>query len=133
MSNDVEDGVEYAELTGPARVAREVLLKFMAADDTVFVCTDVDGVEHDIARLYAVSTCEGAVYRIHAGYPPEELAEDGIEACREFRGDEDEFLVDEAEHDRMVRDGVLEEVDGQNVLVALSDRLLAAVDGKQES
>jgi hypothetical protein len=43
MSNDDEDGVEYAELTGPARVAREVLLKFMAADDTVFVCTDVDG------------------------------------------------------------------------------------------
>src|SRR5271163_2904369 len=112
MSTDNEDDIEYVELSGSAKIAKEVLLKFMGANDEAFVCTDVDGVEHDIARLYAVSKPEGALHRIHGGYPPEELAEEGgAEACREFRGDEDEFLVDDAEHARMVREGVIEEVD----------------------
>ena len=52
MSTDNEDDVE---LSGSTKIAQEGLLKFLVADDEVFVCTDVDGIEHDIARLYAVS------------------------------------------------------------------------------
>jgi hypothetical protein len=91
-----------------------------------FVCVDVEGVEHDLkppgSCYHIVSKPEGALHRIHAGYWPDELAEDGLEGCRHRRGyDPIEFVVAEAEHARMVRDGVIDVVGGQSLLAAMCD------------
>ena len=44
-----------------------------------------------------------------------------------------EFLVDEAEHVRMVRDGVLDEVEGQSVAEALAERVQALAQGRGDN
>jgi hypothetical protein len=104
-----------------------------ADQDENFVCTDIDGVKRDLSEgcYYITSKPQGPHHRIDAGYWPDELAEEGFEACRERRGyDPIEFLVTEAEHARMLRDGVLDDVDGQNVVKALAARVEALTQGR---
>ena len=103
-----------------------------------FVCTDTDGALHDLnppgSCYYITSKPEGSLHRINAGYWPDEIAEQGIEGCRQSRGyDPIEFLVAEIEHARMLRDGVLDVVEGQNVLEALCDRSDALPRGQREN
>jgi hypothetical protein len=89
------------------------LKRQLGADEENFVCTDVDGVRHDLtpSGYYITSRPERVLHRILASYPPHEIAEMGFEGCRQYRGyDPIEFLVDEIEHARMMRDGVLDEV-----------------------
>ncbi len=123
-------------------VAVAALLEMVSAgyDSENFVCTDVDGVQHDLRPPYYVeSKREGRLYRVFAGYPPDELAELGLEGVRAVRQqlgvlvfDPVLFLVTEAEHARMLRDGVIDAVDGQNVIKALCDRVLALHDGQRD-
>ena len=44
-----------------------------------------------------------------------------------------DFLVDDIEHARMLRDGVLDAVEGQNVLGALCERADALSRGQREN
>ena len=46
-----------------------------------FVCTDIDGVKHDLSPsgYYITSGSEGLLHRIHANYPPDEIAEIGFD------------------------------------------------------
>jgi hypothetical protein len=128
-----DDGVEEHVRT---RLALECVRKFALAGDRPknFVCTDIDGVRRDLNLYYVASKPEGRLHRINAGYPPDELVEEGgLEACRQFRGDPIEFLVAEAEHARMLRDGVLDVVDGQDVLQALCQRSDALLHGQREN
>lgn len=107
-----------------------------AEQDENFVCTDVDGARHDLSQgcYYIVSRPEGSLYRINAGYWPDELEEEGFEACRQRRGyDPIEFLVTETEHARMMRDGVLDDVDGQSVGEALAERVDTLLHGQREN
>lgn len=120
--------------------AREDVLKMVVADNAPgnFVCTDVAGVQHDLGApgtcYYIASKPEGPLHRIHAGYWPDELAEDGVEGCRRRRGYAPiEFLVTDEEYARMLGDGVLDAVDEQNVLEALCDRLNAVENGQREN
>ena len=83
---------------------------------------------------YITSKPEGSLHRIIAGYWPDEIAEQGIEGCRQSRGyDPIDFLVDDIEHARMLRDGVLDAVEGQNVLETLCDRADALSRGQREN
>jgi hypothetical protein len=98
--------------------------KFMAADndDGGFIVTDVNGAAHDLNLYYVKSVSEGAAHRIYADYPPDEIAEavaDGdldLKDCREFRGERFDFLVDEVTHAKMLDGGVIDTVEGVDVL-----------------
>ena len=110
----------------------------LGANDENFLCTDIDGVKHDLrpAGYYITSEPEGLLHRIHANYPPDEIAEIGFDAVHRFRGLDlipIEFLVDEAEHARMARDGVLDDVEGQNVVEALAARVGALAQGRDDN
>ena len=136
-NEDDFDGLEPEEQVHVRQAAKDVC-KMLAADSGNFVCTDIDGARHDLGETetcyYITSKPEGVLHRIHAGYWPDELAEQGVEGCRERRGyDPIEFLVDEAEHARMMRDGILDAVEGQNVLEALCDRVEALLHGQREN
>jgi hypothetical protein len=112
------------------------LRRHLGADDENFVCTDIDGAKHDLSPsgYYITSKPEGQHHRIDAGYWPDELAEEGFEACRERRGyDPIEFRVDEVEHARMVRDGVLDDVGGQSIVEALAERVEALAQGRDDN
>jgi hypothetical protein len=106
-------------------------------DDENFVCTDINGVKHDLrpSSYHITSKREGPHYRVNADYPPDEVAESGWEEVHRVRGADPipiEFLVDEAEHVRMVRDGVLDEVEGQNVLAGIHDKALDLIRNRPE-
>jgi hypothetical protein len=93
------------------------LHKMLLADSDAenFICTDVDGARRDLSSggYYVASKPEGSLHRINAGYPPDEVAELGFEGVRRFRGyDPIEFLVTEAEHARMLGDGVIDALEG---------------------
>jgi hypothetical protein len=110
----------------------------LGADDENFVCTDIDGVKHDLSPsgYYITSKPEGLLHRIHANYPPDEIAEIGFDEVHRLRGLDPipiEFLVDEAEHARMVRDGVLDDVEGQNVVEALAERAHLLAQGRGDN
>jgi hypothetical protein len=110
----------------------------LGADDENFVCTDIDGVKHDLSPsgYYITSKPEGLLHRIHANYPPDEIAEIGFDEVHRLRGLDPipiEFLVDEAEHARMARDGVLDDVEGQNVVGALAARVEALAQGRGDN
>ena len=67
--------------TGMLDRAVAALTRQIAADDKNFVCTDIDGVKHDLSPsgYYITSGSEGLLHRIHASYPPDELAEHGFD------------------------------------------------------
>ena len=97
----------------------------------------MDGVKHDLSPsgYYITSESEGLLHRIHANYPPDEIAEIGFDEVHRVRGADPipiEFLVDEAEHARMARDGVLDEVEGQNVLAGIHDMALDLIRNRPE-
>jgi hypothetical protein len=128
----------YKKLSGELKDAIDAIREYGMADnhDGVFICTDVNGVQHDLSPggYYIVSKPEGSLHRIFAGYPPDEIADAGFEAVRQLKGfDPIEFLVDATEHARMVRDGVLDVVDGQHVLRALMERASALLRGERGS
>ena len=105
-----------------------------ADDEESFICTDVDGVEHDLNLNYVNSTREGTLYRIHAGYPPDETTtEEGLAACRAYRSEPKEFLVTEVEHARMRRDGVLDAIEGQDIMAALVQRVGGLLEGSRDN
>ena len=54
MSDHTDD--DSIELEGPARTAREALLKYLVG----FVCTDIDGVEHDLAYFTPRARARGS-------------------------------------------------------------------------
>jgi hypothetical protein len=81
-----------------------------------FVVTDVAGEAHDLLRYYVTSEREGRLHRIKAGYDPKCVAEEGFEEIRQKSGyGPIEFLVNEAERDRTLADGEIDEVDGVDV------------------
>jgi hypothetical protein len=130
----------YKKLSGELKDAIDAIREYGMADnhDGVFICTDVNGVQHDLSPsgYYITSESEGLLHRIHANYPPDEIAEIGFDEVHRHRGLDPipiEFLVDEAEHARMVRDGVLDDVDGQNVVKALMERASALLRGERGS
>jgi hypothetical protein len=136
-NEDDFDGLEPEEQVRLLLAAKDVC-KMLATDSGSFVCTDIDGAQHDLSPpgscYYITSKPEGPLHRIHAGYWPDELAEGGIEGCRQSRGyNPIDFLVDDREHARMLRDGVLDVVGGQNVLEALCDRVDALSRGQREN
>lgn len=94
-----------------------LLRKYLSADSIPenFVVTDVAGETHDLMRYYVTSEHEGELHRVKAGYDPKCVAADGFEEVRRILGYEPiEFLVDETERDRMLADGVTDEVDGMD-------------------
>jgi hypothetical protein len=142
MNEYDEDGFEGLELEEHVRtrLADKGVRKMLVADNDSgnFVCTDTDGTHHDLSPpgscYYITSKPEGSLHRIIAGYWPDEIAEQGIEGCRQSRGyDPIDFLVDDIEHARMLRDGVLDAVDGKNVLEALCERAEALLRGQREN
>jgi hypothetical protein len=129
MTTDDAEGLEGLPKHIRIRLADKAVRKVVAADNHPenFVCADVDGVQHDLnppGSCYCVtSRPEGALHRINAGYWPDELEEEGFQACRRRRGyDPIEFLVTEAEHARMLRDGVVDFDNGRNVIEDLCMR-----------
>jgi hypothetical protein len=114
------------------------LQRQLGGADENLVCTDIDGVNQDLSPsgYYITSGSEGLLHRIHANYPPDEIAEIGFDEVHRLRGLDPipiEFLVDEAEHARMVRDGVLDDVEGQNVAEALAGRVEALAQGRDDN
>ena len=106
------------------------LRAWIVADDEALVVTDVDGAQHDLDYflVYVTSRREAdGTWRIFAGYDPacaEELREEGVSVVPT------EFTVTNAEHDRMLRDGVLDEVDGIHVGLALAERVEDLLKGR---
>jgi hypothetical protein len=145
MSEDNEDGFDGfdgLELEERDRVllGDKAVVKMLVADSDSanFVCTDINGAQHDLSPpgscYYITSRPEGSLHRINAGYWPDELAEESVEECRQRRGyDPIEFLVDDVEHTRMLRAGILDAVEGQNVLEALCARADARSGGRREN
>lgn len=91
-----------------------------------FVCTDIDGVRHNLrppeGDYYVASKPEGLFHRINADYWPNEIIREGIEGCRRRLGyDPIDFLVDDVEHNRMLREEAIHVVEGRDELQALWD------------
>jgi hypothetical protein len=133
------DGLEVEEHVR-VRLAHEDVRKMLFAGDDPedYVCTDVDGVQRDLnppgSCYYIASRPEGELHRINAGYWPDEIAEDGVEGCRQRRGyDPIDFLVDDVEHTRMLCAGMLDAVEGQDVLAALCHRADALSAGQRDN
>ena len=142
MSEDNEGGFDGLELEEHVRVrlGDKAVVKMLIADSDSgdFVCTDIDGAQHDLGEsgtcYYITSKPEGALHRINAGYWPDELAEESVEECRRRRGyDPIDFLVDAAEHNRMLRAGVLDAVEQQNVMATLCERADAVSRGERDN
>jgi hypothetical protein len=137
MSEDMMDD----DLHIRARLGREDVRKMLELSETHperFVCIDIDGALHDLSPsgYHISSEPEGRLHHIHANYPPDEIAEIGFDEVHRLRGLNPipvEFLVTEAEHARMLRDGVLDVVDEQNVLEALCHRSDALLRGQREN
>ena len=75
-----------------ARLGREDVRKMLEACDSHpehFVCIDIDGALHDPRRspsgYYITSEPEGRLHRIHANYPPDEIAEIGFDEVHRLR------------------------------------------------
>ena len=142
MSEDNEDGFGDLELEERDRVllGDKAVVKMLVADSDSanFVCTDIDGAQHDLrppgSCYYITSRHEGSLHRINAGYWPDELAEESVEECRRRRGyDPIEFLVDDVEHTRMLRSGILDAVEGQDILATLCERADALSRGQRDN
>jgi hypothetical protein len=118
-------------MKAPLHVAEAQLLTWIAVGDSALVVTDVDGGQHNFGEpgtcYYITSRREDALWRVCAGYWPDELA-DG--SWRQRAYDPVEFLVTPAEHDRMLRDGVLDEVDGVKVGEAFASRVEELLSGR---
>ena len=139
MSQD-DDGFDDA-LHVRARLGREDVRKMLEVSETHpenFVCVDIDGALQDLSpsAYHITSEPKGRLLRIRADYPPDEIAEIGFDEVHRLRGLNPipiEFLVTEAEHTRMLRDGVLDEVEGQNIMEALCHRSDALLRGQREN
>jgi hypothetical protein len=140
QGDDEFEGLDLEEHVR-ARLGREDVRKMLDVSETHpenFVCIDIDGALHDLrpSGYYITSKPEGRLHRIHANYPPDEIAEIGFDEVHRFRRLNPipiEFLVTETEHTRMLRDGVLDVVDGQNILEALCHRSDSLLRGRREN
>jgi hypothetical protein len=140
MNEYDEDDFEDFELEKHVRRAIKDVRTMLVADSDPrnFVCTDTDGARHDLSPsgYYITSKPEGLLHRIHANYPPDEIAEIGFDEVHRLRGLDPipiDFLVDDVEHARMLRDGVLDAVEGKNVLEALCERADALLRRQREN
>jgi hypothetical protein len=99
--------------------------------DEAFVAVDIEGKSHSLHYWGAyVKTRRapeaGALWRVFAGYDPE-LAE--MLRAEGDPAETIEFLVTDAEHTRMLKTGVVEEVDEVDVGVSLVERVAQILNG----